>query len=264
MLTIGEFSKLSRVSTRMLRYYDNMGLISPEHLGEDNGYRYYDAAQLQTLNKIESLKEYGFTLSEIKELLPLSEDMLAKRLHHRRLDAYNELNEMRKTIRRMEDDLIKMEESDLLKEKYHVITMEIPAQKVFSIRKKISISETHALFQELKAEMKKRGLSRTGATQQLYHGEEFSYENMDVEAQVQVSGDGPDVKNIPSQFCAAVTHQGPYEDLRYAYEALTTWLSAHPEYKVCGPAIERYIKDEDSVSSPEELETGVLFPIKRV
>ena len=41
------------------------------------------------------------------------------------------------------------------------------------------------------------------------------------------------------------------------------WVAHHPEYKVCGPAIERYIKDEAMVHDPEELETGVLFPVCR-
>jgi DNA-binding transcriptional MerR regulator len=264
MLTIGEFSKLSHISSRMLRYYDGMGLLCPAHTGQDNGYRYYDVSQLQTLLKIENMKEYGFTLSEIKDLLPLSQEVLAQQIHHRRLKAYEELNEMSKTLRRMEDDLIKMEESDLIQEKYRVIVMETPSQQVFRIRKSINISETHDLFQELKAEMKKRGIQRAGATQLLYHGEEFSYENMDVEAQVQVTGEHLEIQQIPAQLCAATTHIGPYEDIRYAYDAICAWMSGHPEYKICGPAIERYIKDEDSVKSPEELETGILFPIEKI
>ena len=52
-------------------------------------------------------------------------------------------------------------------------------------------------------------------------------------------------------------------EIRYAYDALTAWLAQNPDYQVCGPAIERYLKDERSVSSPEELETGVLFPVRK-
>lgn len=58
--------------------------------------------------------------------------------------------------------------------------MTAPQQRVFGIRRKINIGEVHELFQELKQEMQKRGLKRVGATQLLYHGEEFSYENMDL------------------------------------------------------------------------------------
>lgn len=264
MLTIGEFSKLSHISARMLRHYDRIGLLSPALTGAENRYRYYDLSQLPTLLKIESLKAYGFPLLEIKALLTLPQELLAKQVHHRRLKAYEELNEMRKKLRQMENDLMKMEGSSLIKENYHVIVMENPQQRVFSIRKKICISETHDLFQQLKREMESRGLKRTGATQLIFHGEEFSYENMDVEAQVQVSGEDPEIKNIPSLLCAVTTHIGPYEDIHYAYEAICTWMADHPEFKTCGPAIERYLKDENSVNSPEELETGVLFPIEKV
>jgi effector-binding domain-containing protein len=142
--------------------------------------------------------------------------------------------------------------------------METPQQRVFGIRRKINIGEVHELFQELKQEMQKRGLKRVGATQLLYHGEEFSYENMDVEAQVQVGGEDSDICEIPAQLCAVTTHVGPYEEIHCAYSALCSWICDHPEYKICGPAIERYIKDENSVKSPEELETGILFPIEKI
>lgn len=110
---------------------------------------------------------------------------------------------MRKTLRHMEDDLMKMERSDLMQEKYHVIVMETPPQRVFGIHKRINIAEIHDLFQQLKEEMEKRGIQRAGATQLLYHGEEFSYENIDVEAHTQIAGDHPDIKQIPAQLCAA-------------------------------------------------------------
>lgn len=244
MYTIGEFSNLAHVSARSLRYYDAMGLLRPAHMGE-NGYRYYTGGQLPALAKIETLKSYGFTLAEVKELLLLPETELAHRIHVRRISAYAQLNEMRRVIRRMEAAIVQMEGTSMANDTYHVILMQAPAQKVFSVRRTIQIGEMHDLFAELRAQMKRAGVRRTGPTQARYHGEEFSYEHMDVEAQ------------------AAVTHTGPYENIKYAYDALCGWVAHHPEYKVCGPAIERYIKDEAMVHDPEELETGVLFPVCR-
>ena len=261
MLTISAFSRLSRVSVRMLRYYDALGLLRPDRVGE-NGYRYYSEEQLGEVVRIERLKEYGFPLSEIGALLALPEGELARRVHRRRLEAYRELNELRRTLRRMEGDILRMEGIGM-SDSYRVILMEDPAQRVFSIRKTISVDQSHDLFQELRREMEARGLKQAGPTQQLYHGREFSYEAMDVEAQIQVAGDGPEVGEKPAQTCAAVIHTGPYEELKYAYDALCAWLAGHPEYEVCGPAIERYLKDEETAASPEELETGVLFPVRK-
>lgn len=263
MLTIGEFSRLGRISARMLRHYDIIGLLRPAHVGAENGYRYYDPAQLAVLAQITRLKGYGFSLAEIESLLPLPQHELARRIHARRLAAYAELNEMRQNLRQMEEQLLDMEGTDLSFEKYHVIVMDAPAQKVFAIRRTINISEIHALFQELAEEMARRGIKRTGPTQYLYMGEEFSYDAMDLEAQAQVDEDGEGVRTIPAGTFAATTHIGPYETVKYAYDAIAAWMAEHPEYEVCGPAIERYLKDEDMANSPEELETGILFPIRR-
>ncbi|WP_050697484.1 MerR family transcriptional regulator [Anaeromassilibacillus senegalensis] len=264
MLTIGEFSVLGHISTRMLRHYDAIGLLRPAHIGAENGYRYYDPAQLSSLKQIETLKNYGFTLAEIAGLLPLPQQELAQRIYARRVHAYKELNDMRRSIRLMEDDIIRMEGIGMAMEKYAVIVMEVPEQKVFGIRRTISISEVHELFAQLHREMEARGLRRTGATQLICHSETFSYESMDVEAQAVVNADGPEIQTIPAMTCVATTHIGPYETTTCAYEALRSWFAQHPEYQVCGPAIERYLKDEGMVNSPEELETGILFPVKRV
>ena len=72
MYTIGEFSKLSHISARMLRYYDAMGLLRPAYTGEENGYRYYDAAQLSVLYQIETLKGFGFLPSRQRSFLRAS------------------------------------------------------------------------------------------------------------------------------------------------------------------------------------------------
>ena len=54
MLKIGDFSKLSRVSIRMLRHYDDIGLLKPAEIDEFTGYRYYQEEQLFTIGRITS------------------------------------------------------------------------------------------------------------------------------------------------------------------------------------------------------------------
>lgn len=264
MYTIGEFSKMGNVSSRMLRHYDKMGLLCPIHIGEENGYRYYDSLQLPILSMIEHLKGYGFKLVEIKELLVLPPEELSKIIHVQTMILYQEMNQLRKTLRKMEAEVIKMEGNNMLQEKYHVITMTIPKHRVFSIRKTINVGEIHDLFQELRCKMESSGLVQAGVTQLLYHGQGFSYGNMDVEAQVQVAKDSKETKEVPEMLCAAVTHVGPYKTVKYAYEAVGAWMKEHPEYEICAPVIERYLKDEGMVGSDEELETGILFPIKKI
>ena len=65
MLKIGEFSKLSRVSVRMLRHYDDIGLLPPARIDRFTGYRYYNPDQLPVIGRITALKDMGFQLADI-------------------------------------------------------------------------------------------------------------------------------------------------------------------------------------------------------
>ena len=69
MFRIGEFSRFSRVSVKMLRHYDELGLLSPARVDPVSGYRYYSAGQLPRLNRLLALKDLGFRLEQIKVLL---------------------------------------------------------------------------------------------------------------------------------------------------------------------------------------------------
>src|SRR5688572_25840217 len=78
MFRIGEFSRLSRVSVRMLRHYDQLGLLKPSHIDSFTNYRYYSADQLPRLNRILALRDLGFSLEQLTGLL--DEDLPAAQL----------------------------------------------------------------------------------------------------------------------------------------------------------------------------------------
>src|SRR2546430_9584294 len=69
MFTIGEFSRIARVTPRQLRNYEALGLFKPERIDPETGYRFYSALQLPRLNRILALKELGLTLTQILRLL---------------------------------------------------------------------------------------------------------------------------------------------------------------------------------------------------
>ena len=74
MLKIGEFSKLSRVSVRMLRHYDEIGLLKPAETDRFTDYRYYREDQLPTACRIAALRDMGFSLADIIRILQVYED----------------------------------------------------------------------------------------------------------------------------------------------------------------------------------------------
>lgn len=69
MFKISQFSRLSKVSLKTLRYYDQIGILKPSKVDDNTGYRYYSAEQLLELNRILIYKELGFTLPQISHLL---------------------------------------------------------------------------------------------------------------------------------------------------------------------------------------------------
>ncbi|WP_030194399.1 MerR family transcriptional regulator [Streptomyces sp. NRRL S-87] len=69
MFTIGDFARHGRVSVRMLRHYDALGLLRPALVDPFTGYRSYEAAQLARLNRVIALKDLGFTLQQVGEIL---------------------------------------------------------------------------------------------------------------------------------------------------------------------------------------------------
>src|SRR4030095_10424616 len=75
MFRIGEFSKIAQVPGSVLRYYDDIGLLKPDHVDQSTGYRYYSARQLPRLHRLLAWKEVVLTLDQITRLV--NEDIQA-------------------------------------------------------------------------------------------------------------------------------------------------------------------------------------------
>ena len=95
MLKIGEFSKLSRVSVRMLRHYDEIGLLRPAETDRFTDYRYYREEQLPTVCRITALKDMGFSLADIVRILEIYDDK-------KKLERY--FSDRRKELERISQD----------------------------------------------------------------------------------------------------------------------------------------------------------------
>src|SRR2546427_9041553 len=78
VLKIGEFARVGQVSIATLRHYEKSGLLKPNALDPETGYRYYSLDQLPRLNRILALKELGFPLEQIAHLL--EEDLSLEQL----------------------------------------------------------------------------------------------------------------------------------------------------------------------------------------
>ncbi len=135
MFRIGEFSKIAQVSGRLLRYYDEIGLLSPEHTDPLTGYRYYSANQLPRLNRILVLKELGLSLEQISELMAqvLSTEAFRGMLALRKAQIQKALQDEESRLRMVEARLDQLDHYGQVHEP-DVVLKSVEAQQFLSLR----------------------------------------------------------------------------------------------------------------------------------
>jgi DNA-binding transcriptional MerR regulator len=111
MLTIGDFARLGQVSPRMLRHYDDIGLLQPARVDPQTGYRHYDVTQLRQLHRLLALRDLGFTLEQVRSVLdddpPV--EQLRGMLRLRRAQIEQDIAEEQARLRRVEAHLHALE-----------------------------------------------------------------------------------------------------------------------------------------------------------
>jgi DNA-binding transcriptional MerR regulator len=117
MFRIGEFAQIARVSGRLLRYYDNIGLLRPGRTDAQTSYRFYMAGQLAQLNRILALKELGLSLDQIGQMLDnkVSAEEIRGMLMLREAELESSLREEATRLHHVESRLQQIDEQGALK-----------------------------------------------------------------------------------------------------------------------------------------------------
>src|SRR5215216_6104763 len=135
MFKIGEFSKLVRVPTATLRYYDQVGLLKPIEVDRFTGYRYYSVSQLPRLNRILALRGLGFSLEQIGEVLAegLTPEQMRGMLRLRHAQIRQQLDDMQGQLVEVEVRLQQIEHEEAVPT-YDVMLKEVEPLLIASIR----------------------------------------------------------------------------------------------------------------------------------
>jgi DNA-binding transcriptional MerR regulator len=153
MFKIGDFSRLTRVSIRMLRHYDEIRLLKPQSIDNFTGYRLYSVDQIPRVNRIQVLKDMGFSLSQICGLMErdLDSKQLLSLLESRKQKISEVIESEKEKLLRVET-LIKLIEKEDSNMKYEITVKNIPSYKVLSLRSIIPAYNTEGkLWEELGA-----------------------------------------------------------------------------------------------------------------
>ena len=270
MLKIGEFSKLSRVSVRMLRHYDEIGLLRPAVTDPFTDYRYYREDQLPTVCRITALRDLGFSLADTARILAVYDDreeleryfaarqaeleaLLADTAHKLTL-----LDTARKRLRKEENM------------NYNVTLKTIPARYAATVHAVIPRYEQEGMiWSTLVSETAPLWLVEADPCLCAVTFLDGEYKEKDVEmlAWKTVKGSYPDTEHVqfrtlPEVTVASCTFRGSYDQISEVYAAIVSWIEANG-YESAGPMFNIYHVSPHETKNPEEFVTEACYPVRK-
>lgn len=256
MLSIGDFARFGQVSVRMLRHYDQIGLLAPARVDEWTGYRSYSAEQFARLNRIVALKDLGFTLDQVRRILDddLPAEELRGMLKLRQAQIAIEQAQVQARLTGVEFRLRLIEHESHMSDTEYVVKS-LPARSV-AIRHATAASQPEIaavvgpLFGQVAAAIGTvGGRPETGVG--VY---DMTEEGMDMLIGYDYAGaPSPDfeVVTLPaaSEAVCAV-HLGSMETIHESWQALSRWADANG-WSPSGPCREIYLRAEPSLDQSE-------------
>ncbi len=268
MLRIGDFSRLSRVTVKTLRYYDEIGLLKPVRVDEFTGYRYYSAEQLPRLYRIVILKGLGLTLDEITDLIDndLPVDNIVRLLHVKQAEIRERLGEDERRLAQVEEWLDEIKKEGVMPDT-SVILKKIDSQTIASVRDVISsYAAVGELWDEICSYLIKQRAQFAGPPVAIYYDPEYRERDVDVEAAVPIIGtiaatDRIKTRTLPAEGrVACLIHRGPYEKMSESYRALMAWAEKNG-YQIAGPNREVYLEGPGEGRRPADYVTEIQVPV---
>jgi DNA-binding transcriptional MerR regulator/effector-binding domain-containing protein len=265
VLSIGEFSKICKVSTKTLRYYAEIELILPDKINPENGYRYYSIEQLETMLFINRLKSYNFSLEEIKKILE-SEETQDEKLY---FALINKKKEFEKTLEQLNNDITSLKQGTPIMsylENIDVQLTEVPMMYLLSVRKMVHEyafpEEYRHCFGELFRKIANDKLTMISPPMVLFHSAEFSSFGLDTEFAIPVKEYVTGTRDFYPKLCLKTVLCGSYSNLSSVYTKQREWAEKEG-YEPHNVLYEVYVTDPSQVSKESDLITEVYCPVRK-
>jgi DNA-binding transcriptional MerR regulator len=256
MFSIGDFSRLARVSCRLLRYYDQIGLLRPALVDDATGYRSYSADQLPRLNRMLVLKELGFSLEEIARFT--DEKVAAAELRGmlllRRSDAARALAAEAERLRNIEARIAQLD-NEGHQAVDDVMIREEPARYFVYVREVLSsFADARALLRSVMESARAQiPAAILGPVMAVAHAPEFEADRIDVqigfgleralERRLELPGFGPmKLEQLPSVArMATCVRIGLPEHAHLNSARIARFIEANG-YRLAGPSREVFLE----------------------
>ncbi|MCW0233579.1 MAG: MerR family transcriptional regulator [Ferrovibrio sp.] len=276
MFRIGEFSRIARVSGRLLRYYDSIGLLSPRYVDPATGYRHYTIDQLGRLNRILALKDLGLTLDQVARLIDeqVSTDEIRGMLLLKKAELEQSLNAEIARLRHIESRLQQIDEQGELKN-YDVILKSAPAQPYLSVRRRFNgMDDVVAMLRSVvQAVITQVSPGQRNELIVVAHSD-FDDEDLDLDIGFGLTKSFNRAVTLSDQTVMAVTElpavdalatlirRGPGEQSHIAFGALGLWMEANG-YRIAGPSREVFLELPFQVPAAADAVMEIQFPVRK-
>lgn len=277
MLKIGEFSRLSQVPVKTLRYYDEIGLFKPSEIDRYTDYRYCALDQFPHIHSIMALKELGLSLEEIARLLQkdLPSEQIRGMLRLKQAEAQQRLLEEQARLARIEFRLRQIELEGMV-ESVDIVIKRVEPLYALTMRRTFLTREERLTIGKAIEQADHTGLIRWNKASpvEIYYEEEFRGEYNDVEVAIPVEPNHTPtiplgeagtfmLREIPGiEAAATYLHQGDYPSLNEKYLFLQCW-AVENGYKLGGTWRFVYHRGPMHHVRPSEYLTELQHPIER-
>jgi DNA-binding transcriptional MerR regulator len=271
---IGEFSQIARVSGRLLRYYDGIGLLRPQRIDPGTGYRYYGAGQLERLNRILALKDLGLSLDQVARMLDdnISAAEIRGMLALKKAELERSLAAEAARLRHIESRLMQIEQQGSLGD-YDVVLKSAPPTPVLSMRATYpGFDEVIAALREIAQAVRTQVAAAARANMIVVAHCDFDDENLDLEIGMTLGRSVNKPVRLPSGAQLALTElpasgtlatlvrTGPLHQSHIAFGRLGVWMEAN-NYAIAGPCREVFL--DMPFETPGDPAVEIQFPVTK-
>jgi DNA-binding transcriptional MerR regulator/effector-binding domain-containing protein len=245
LFTIGEFSKISGLTIKSLRFYHEQGLLAPAVVDSQTGYRYYDTRQVETARVIAYLRGVEFPVSQIKELLQhVSDDQqLLGALQQHKTALEQRIRQQRKAVHSLARFIREERQAQIMAQTDYAVNEKlIESVLIGGVRMKGRYSDCGKGFARIGRTL---GRHICGNAFLLHYDDEYKEDDADFEACMPLgrSKVTPDVsiRELQGGRCVSLLHKGPYEQLGHSYARILKYVKDRG-YRIVMPTREVYLK----------------------
>jgi DNA-binding transcriptional MerR regulator/DNA gyrase inhibitor GyrI len=263
LFSIGEFSRITGLTVKALRFYHEEGVLVPAEVHPATGYRYYTDGQVDTARAVRLLRELEFPVKEIREMLvqQREQEEVVEALRRHKALLEERIKKQRQAVHLLQNFIAAERQNTVMTGMPQVEEKMVPAMLVAGMRKKGKYGEVGPLFGKL---CRGAGSAVAGPPMTLYYDMEYKENDADFEACVPLKKKkeiaGADVRELCGGKCVSLMHKGPYEELHNSYQRIMTYIK-EKGYQVTAPPREIYLKGPGMIfrGNPKKYVTEIQF-----